>query len=69
MLRIPHYLYNRLTDGGKVVNPTNLPRSTSQKHYFSDSDLVQPEGLGELRKIIHLIGSLTRELPACSMVP
>jgi hypothetical protein len=34
MLRIPHYLDNRLTDGGKVTSPTHRPRSTSQKHYY-----------------------------------
>jgi hypothetical protein len=30
---------------------------------------VRPEGLGKLIKIIHLIGSRTRDLPACSIVP
>jgi hypothetical protein len=34
MLRIPHYLDNRLTDGGKVVSPTHRPRFTPQKHYY-----------------------------------
>jgi hypothetical protein len=37
MLRIPHCLDNRLTDGGKVVSPTHWPHSTPQKHYFSAS--------------------------------
>jgi hypothetical protein len=37
MLRISHCIDNRLTDGGKVVNPTHRPRSTPQKHYFSTS--------------------------------
>jgi hypothetical protein len=31
MLRIPHYLDNRLTDGGKVVSPMHLPHFTPQK--------------------------------------
>jgi hypothetical protein len=35
MLRIPHSLHNRLTDGGKVVSPTHQPRSTLQNYYFS----------------------------------
>jgi hypothetical protein len=35
MSRIPHCLDSRLSDGGKVVNPTHQPRSTTQKHYFS----------------------------------
>jgi hypothetical protein len=34
MLRIPHYLDNRLTDGGKVVSPTHRPHFTPQKHYL-----------------------------------
>jgi hypothetical protein len=37
MLRIPHILYNRLTDGGKVVSPAHRPLSTPQKHYLSAS--------------------------------
>jgi hypothetical protein len=35
MLRLPHCLDNRLTDGGKVVSLTHRPHSTPQKHYFS----------------------------------
>jgi hypothetical protein len=34
MLRIPHCLDNRLTDGGKVVSPTHRPHFTHKKHYF-----------------------------------
>jgi hypothetical protein len=35
MLKIPHCLDNRLTDGGKVVSPTHQPHFTPQKHdYF-----------------------------------
>jgi hypothetical protein len=34
MLKIPHCLDSRLTDGGKVVSPTHRLRSTTQKHYF-----------------------------------
>jgi hypothetical protein len=37
MLRIPHCLDSRLTDGGKVVSPTHRPRSTPQRRYFSSS--------------------------------
>jgi hypothetical protein len=34
MLRVPHCLDNRLTDGGKVVSPTHQPHLTPQKHYY-----------------------------------
>jgi hypothetical protein len=37
MLRIPHCLDSRLTDGGKVFSPTHRPSSTPQKHYSSAS--------------------------------
>jgi hypothetical protein len=30
ILRIPHYLYSRLTDGGEVLNLTRRPRFISQ---------------------------------------
>jgi hypothetical protein len=33
MLRIPHCLDSRLTDGGKV-SPTEPPHFTPQKHYY-----------------------------------
>jgi hypothetical protein len=35
MLRIPLFLNNRLTDGGKVDSLTDRLRSTPQKHYVS----------------------------------
>jgi hypothetical protein len=34
MLRIPHCLDSRLTDGGKVASPTHQPHFTPQKHYY-----------------------------------
>jgi hypothetical protein len=81
MLRIPHCLDNRLTDGGEVVSLTRRSRSTPQKYYISASgthlcyrlsksqDLVRLKGLGKLKKFIHLIGSRPRYLPAFSTVP
>jgi hypothetical protein len=81
MLTIPHCLDNRLTDGSKVVSPMHWLQSTPQKHYFSVSGthfsqrlskpqgLVLPEGLGKFKKLIHLIGSRTCDLRACSRVP
>jgi hypothetical protein len=63
MLMIPHCLDNRLTDGGKVVNPTHPPHFTPQKHYYfyvpgthfcwrlsEPQGLVRPEGLGKFKK-------------------
>jgi hypothetical protein len=58
MLRIPHCLDNRLTDGGKVVSPTHPPHFTPQKRYYfyvsgtlvcqrpsKPQGLVRPKGL------------------------
>jgi hypothetical protein len=36
MLRIPHCIDNRTTDGGKEISPRNRPRSTPH-HYYSVS--------------------------------
>jgi hypothetical protein len=81
MLKIPHCVDNRLADGGKIVSPTHWSRSTTQKHYFSafsthfyyrlsePQGILRPEGLGKLKKCIHLIGSRTHDFPACSIVP
>jgi hypothetical protein len=69
LLRIPHCLDSRLTDGSRVVSPTHWMRSTPQKHYFSASGThfcyrwtepqgqVRPEGLSKLKKFIHPIRS------------
>jgi hypothetical protein len=78
MWRIPHYLDNRLTDGGKVVSPTHLPRFTPKKYFLvlisvtcgvSPRVIVQLEGLGKLQKSCDLIRSRTRDFPTCSIVP
>jgi hypothetical protein len=81
MIRISHRLCNRLTDGGTVVSFTHRPRSTPQKHHVSASGthfcyrsinpqgLVRLEGLDELKKFIHLIGSRTRYLSAIYVMP
>jgi hypothetical protein len=34
MLRIPHCLDSRLTDGSKVVSPTHPPHFTPQNHHY-----------------------------------
>jgi hypothetical protein len=72
-------LDNWLTNGGKFVSLTHRPRSTPQKRYVSASGsirgwvntqgLVRLEGFGKLKKkIIHVIVSRNRDLPACNVV-
>jgi hypothetical protein len=59
MLKIPHCLYNRLKDGGKVVSLTLCQRSAPQKHYFflnsESKGVVLLEGSRKLRKLIYLV--------------
>jgi hypothetical protein len=55
MLRIPHCVDNRLTDGGKVVSPNHRLLSAPQKHNVSVSgtnggDYVEDLGVdGEIK--------------------
>jgi hypothetical protein len=64
MLRIPHCLDNRLTDGGKVVSPMHLSHFTPQKHFYlyvygtnfclrlsELQGVVRLKGLGKFKKI------------------
>jgi hypothetical protein len=71
MLRFPHCLQGRLTDGGKFVSLKHLPRSTHQEHFLllalisvrglaNPQGLVRSEGLGTFKTCIHPIGSRTR---------
>jgi hypothetical protein len=66
MLRIPHYLDNRLTDGGRVVSRAHPQHFTPQKHYYfpvcgthfcerlsKPQGLVRPEGLGKFKNSPH----------------
>jgi hypothetical protein len=75
ILRISHCIDSLLTDGGKFVSPTHPPRFTPQKHFSASGThfcqrlskpqgLLRPERLGELKKLIHLIRSRTRDLQA-----
>jgi hypothetical protein len=80
MLRIQHCLGNWLTDGGKDVSLKHRPRISPQEHFFSlsfwYSFLLEaewtpgPSAAGRIRYIekIHLIGSQSRDFPACSIV-
>jgi hypothetical protein len=81
MLRIPHYLYNRLTDCGEVVSLTHRSRSLIRFLVISVSginfcywlsksqDLIRPKDLGKFVKVYYLIGYQNRDLADCSIVP
>jgi hypothetical protein len=58
MLRIPHCLDNRLTDGGKAVSRTPRLLSTPRKHNFSASGTHFCQRLG--------IRTLHTERPGCA---
>jgi hypothetical protein len=71
MLRIPHCIDNQLRDGGKLVSPTKPAVLYSPETLFLFSwsqGLVRPEWIN-WNKLIHLIGSQTHNLLACSIVP
>jgi hypothetical protein len=74
--RLSHLLDNRLKDDGKVLSLTRRPPFTHRKipgtHFCYR--LCRPQGhsvAGWIRSIekIHLIGTRTSDLPACSIVP
>jgi hypothetical protein len=74
--RLPHFLDNRLTDGGEV-SLTHLPPFTPGRFLvlISIRGWVEPQGhiaAGRIRSIEksnELIGNRTRDHPACSIVP
>jgi hypothetical protein len=80
MLKFPHFLDNRLIDGGKVVSLTRRPPFTPSPLPKEDSWLlisvrgwvhtrviVRLEGVGKLKKSTSS-GLETRDLPNCSIV-
>jgi hypothetical protein len=83
--KIAYHLQSNINCGnphsGKTVSPMPRPLSTGQKHFFSVSGthfcsrLSKPQGLEKLqglsylKELIHLIGSRTCDLPACSIMP
>jgi hypothetical protein len=80
MSRLPHFLDNRLTDGGEVVSLTRGPRFTLQKQFLvlisvaggiNPRAIVGLEGLGKSKKKNSMTSSGIEpcDLPACSTVP
>jgi hypothetical protein len=76
MSRLPHFLDNRLTDGGEVVRPTRRPPFTPQDDswysFLLEAESIPASAAGRIRSIeksSDLIGNRTRDLPACSIVP
>jgi hypothetical protein len=77
MSRLPHFLHNRFTDGGEVVSLMRRPPFTLRKipgtHFCYR--LSRPQGHSaagrttSTEKSHYLIGTRTRDLPACSIVP
>jgi hypothetical protein len=82
MLRIPHSLDSRLTEGGEFVQ--SQASATLYSHDFflisvtgthfcyrfsKPQVLARPKGLGRLVKFNYLIGSRTRDLWAYIIVP
>jgi hypothetical protein len=55
---IPHFLDNRITDGGKVVGLTRRLSSTPQKHYFSASGTHFCSRLSKRQGLLRPEGSL-----------
>jgi hypothetical protein len=71
MLRIPHCLDNRLTDGGEFVSLTSRPRSTHQKNIKktrklkhvcleanTDADVSNQNAGQTIRKIANFFGNV-----------
>jgi hypothetical protein len=78
MLRIPHCLDSRFTDGGKVVRITDRLRCTQQKLHLSlalisvrlskPQGLVRTKGLRKFTKCNYPVGSRTCDLLPCQTV-
>jgi hypothetical protein len=75
--RLPHFLDNRLTDGGDAVSLMRrspfVPRKIPGTHFYYR--LSRPQGhnadgrIRSIEKSNYLIGNRTRDLLACSIVP
>jgi hypothetical protein len=75
MSKLPHFLDNRFTNGGEVINLTRRPTFTPRKIPGNNfcQKLSRPQGhsaAGRVRSIEKsndLVGNRTRDLPACSI--
>jgi hypothetical protein len=80
MLRIPHCLDNRLTDGGKVVSPTHRPlrgnRTTPRKTCYSADlgttdpkhDLIRRMASSGMLRRVALVRTDVSEEPSASFI-
>jgi hypothetical protein len=74
MLRIPHFLDNRVTDDGEVVSLTRRPRFTPRKMFWYsfllESEYTRGSQCGwkdyVIEKIYEHHGIRTLDFPACS---
>jgi hypothetical protein len=74
MSRLPHFVNIRLTDGGMKLSALRAGRPALSLYNFClrlsrPRSIVRLEGLGELEKSNDLIGNVTCDFPACSIVP
>jgi hypothetical protein len=75
MSRLPHFLYNRLTDGDEVVSLMRRPPFAPQEDswyslllgWVYSTAIMRREGLGQLKKSNDPIGIWNLDLPACSI--
>jgi hypothetical protein len=66
---LPHFLDNRLTDGGEIVSLTRRTRFNSfVRGWVNLRAAVRLEGLGKMKKLNDVIENRRRDLPGCNIV-